>query len=825
MSVNHHAMRLAIHGHFYQPPRENPWTGRVEAQGSAAPHHDWNSRISAECYAPNGASRLLDGWGRIRALSNNYRYMSFNFGPTLLDWIVENDPETWNRILEADRQSREDQEGHGNAIAQCYNHAILPLGTKRDRRTQILWGLRDFKERFGRDAEGMWLAETAIDMETVVDLIECGVKFTVLAPTQAERIRPFQGEIWTDVSDGSIDPGRPYRIFPLDEIGEPLTKGHLDVFFYDGPVSAAVGFEHLLRDAHGYFERLRSAWDPARPEPRLVSVATDGESYGHHEAFGDMALAYLFQDLCPEKGVVPCNFGHFLKIRPPIHEVRLKNAHGEGTAWSCAHGTGRWQRDCGCRSGGQEGWNQAWRTPLRQAMALCRDHVEVAWDELAAKLFRDPWAARADWIATRSGGCTLADWQERHLLPGLGSRGAADAQRLMELVRMGQFCLTSCAWFFDDLGGLEPVQNMRYARRACELLEILGRPSPERGILAILDSAVSNVEARTGRWIWENWVRPLWPVEHMVAAHAAFEHLVETPEGEEPVPLFPHSVVQELSSPAEGVWVGRMKVREPGFEDVTVLRVLAWQKPKHPPEVRILEDGPKLPAVDWRLAGEALVKAVERAWICRPFRLSDLVLDWRRDLADRRLRRALDDLRPLHEALDLQSEDARVDLASLGVQSPTFLLFPRQVLLEHRLRDAVRLTLERPDRKLVGEICEALEESKRLGIVLSSVIAGDHLDKSLRNRMARVMADADTVEADALCILLDLADAAKIPVSKAPLENAGWNLREQRLRPLLRQKTLTPAEHAAALLWITVLERLNFDMTVEREAEHWRNRD
>jgi len=300
MSTNQHPMRLCIHGHFYQPPRENPWTGRIESQESAAPHHDWNARISRECYAPNGASRLLDGWGRIRAVANNYRWMSFNFGPTLLDWIARNDSETLDRILEADRDSRKDQGGHGNAIAQVYNHAILPLGTRRDRRTQIQWGLRDFERRFGRKAEGMWLAETAIHMETVVDLIEAGVKFTVLAPTQADRVRSLRGDEWTDVSDGSIDPGEAYRIFPLGEDGEPLCAGHLDVFFYDGPISSAVGFEHLLRDAGSYFGKLRGAWDPATEIPRLVSVATDGESYGHHEPFGDMALAYLYESLCPD---------------------------------------------------------------------------------------------------------------------------------------------------------------------------------------------------------------------------------------------------------------------------------------------------------------------------------------------------------------------------------------------------------------------------------------------------------------------------------------------------------------------------------------------
>ena len=820
MSSQQHPMRLCIHGHFYQPPRENPWTGRIEAQESAAPHHDWNARIASECYAPNGASRLLDGWGRIRAVSNNYRWMSFNFGPTLLDWIARNDPETLERIQEADRQSREDQDGHGNAIAQVYNHAILPLGTKRDRRTQIQWGLRDFEHRFGRKAEGIWLAETAINMDTVVDLIEAGVRFTILAPTQAEKVRALKGHEWTDVSDGSVDPGEAYRVFPLGEDGEPLCAGHLDVFFYDGPISSAVGFEHLLRDASAYHSKLRGAWNPEAERPRLVAVATDGESYGHHEPFGDMALAFLFETLCPQDGVVPCNFGHFLSIRPPEREVRLKNAHGEGTAWSCAHGTGRWKRDCGCSIGGHDGWNQAWRAPLREAMSLCRDEAEAVWDELSPSLFSDPWEARMDWISVRNGASTRERWLDRHLAASAGADDRSRALRLGELVLMGQFCLTSCGWFFDDLGGLEPVQNMRYARRACELAESLVGRSPEKRILSILEKAVSNVEARTGRWIWENWVRPTWPVVHLVAAHAAFELLVETPEDEVPVSLFEQTVELRVDSPVAGAWQGKAVVRDPGLLQETSVRILARADGRRRPEVRVLEDG-EIPAVDWTLPPAQLDAEVERAWAARPFRLSDLLLDRRQDLADRRVRRALDDLRPLHETLDVASGDAREDLHHLGIEPPSFLLHPRQVLLEHRLRDAVKKTLERPDRAVVDQVVEALEESRQAHMVLSTVLSVHVLDAALRDRMRVLSQKADPLEADALCILLDLADAARIHVSKAPLENAGLVLRERRLRPLLRKPRLDAQEKAAALLWIAVLERLNFDMTVEREAAKW----
>ena len=816
-----HPMRLCIHGHFYQPPRENPWIGEIEAQESAAPHHDWNERIARECYAPNGASRLLDHWGRIRGLVNNYRYLSFNFGPTLLDWLEKHDRDTVERILEADRLSRADQAGHGNAIAQVYNHAIQPLGTQRDRQTQIRGGLRDFKSRFGRDAEGIWLAETAINMDTVVDLIDAGVKFTVLAPTQAERVRLLQGDQWTDVSDQSIDPGRPYRIYPLDATGEPLCGGHLDVFFYDGPISSAVGFEHLLRDAGTFFEKLKGAWNPETETPRLVNIATDGESYGHHEPFGDMALAYLFETLCPRDGVVPTNYGHFLSLCPPVEEVRLKNAHGEGTAWSCAHGTGRWQRDCGCKTGGPGEWNQAWRAPLRKAMEMARDAAEAAWDLLSPDLLRDPWEARLEWVATRTGATTREAWLARHLRPELDETGTSRALALLELVRMGQFCLTSCGWFFDDLGGLEPVQNLRYARRVCELLESLGRPSPERRILSSLETALSNVEERTGKWIWENWVRPSWTASHLVAAHTLFERLVETPDDEDPAKFFPHHVALDLEQPAPRAWVGRATVTDPELATKTTLRVLAWQQEGDSPEVRILEDAPSLPTVDWNLCGEALRNAVTRAWACRPFHLPDLLLDKRRDLADRRIQQALDDLVGLHESLDEATLAPRADLQALGVPAPRFLLSSRQILLEHRLADAVRKTLTGPDAQAVRTAHQALAEAKELGLELDSRLPGRLLDRALRTQVKRIAEQADPDAAESFKILLDIAEAARIPVSKAPLENLGERLRQEQLDPVLRAPQSTEPDRRKAAVWIDLLERLNFNMDIEREALAW----
>jgi hypothetical protein len=806
-----HPMRLCIHGHFYQPPRENPWTGELEAQESALPHHDWNERISRECYAPNGASRLLDAKGRIRGLVNNYRWMSFNFGPTLLEWMDSHDPETLERIKEADRLSREDQDGHGNALAQVYNHIIMPLGTDRDRRTQVSWGAREFEDRFGRRPEGMWLAETAIDMATVVALIEGGIRFTVLAPTQADKFRPLGSDSWTDVSDNTIDPSRPYRIFPLDALGEPLCAGHLDVFFYDGPISSAVGFEHLLRDAGVYHERLKAAWNPDGGVPKLVSVGTDGESYGHHEPFGDMALAYLFDSLAPRDGIVPCNFGHFLSLRPPVEEVRLKNVHGDGTAWSCAHGTDRWKSDCGCSTGGGPGWNQAWRTPLRQAMDLARERAESAWDALAPFLFADPWKARVEWISTRTGAIRQSEWEHSHLRPEAAARGS-EAARLMELVRMGQFSLTSCAWFFDDLGGLEPVQNLRYALRVCELLVELGKPSPEAEIRKILAGARSNVEGRTGDWIWDHWVRPALAPSRRTVAQAAVRLLMGAATEE----LHGIRVLDSRACGPEAI-LARLEWMDPVTRRPSIFRSLAQARDGGSSRAWVLPGDGDFPSHldadgDLRESG-----ALEIDWGGEAIEASDFDLDTRRALSEARIRRAMEGVRSDLESLDQHTMLARADLHSLHTVVPQHLSFARRILLEEELASAVLGVLEDPTLPLVERIRAILREARTEGIELRLPLPDRHYDRKLQELMARIWSHPEPSGVATLILLLDLAEQAKFPVSKAPLENLASRLRTEDLHPLLRRSTIAPADTAHAALWVSILERLNFDMDLERE--------
>jgi alpha-amylase/alpha-mannosidase (GH57 family) len=527
---------LSIHGHFYQPPRENPWTGLIELQESAAPNHDWNERIAEQCYAPNGTSRILSANGRIERIVNNYSYMSFNIGPTLMNWIRVKRPDVYSTIQAGDMLSAERLDGHGNAIAQVYNHIIMPLADERDKLTQIRWGIRDFEFHFNRKPEGMWLAETAINMATVVALIKEGIKFTILSPQQAASFRALSsgktGAEWTDCSNGSIDTKRPYRIIPRDKNGKLICEGHLDVFFYDAELSTAVSFEHLLRDASNFGNRILKTIDKSKTGSQIISVGTDGESYGHHESFGDMCAAWFFDKFCPANNIVPVNYGWYLEKHAPEFEVQLKNASGEGSAWSCAHGVGRWSRDCGCSTGGGPDWNQKWREPLRKAF----DHVKETADEVFEREFSllsnmDCWKARDEYIEVMLESENHARKEEFASAVLNKKTCEDDKSRFFSLLEIQKFCLysyTSCGWFFNDIEGLEPVQNMRYCMRALELLKqfLPDSSNLESEILTILSTIKSNEHGKTGTEIWTEWVRPKIPIPYIqMATEAAKYHL------------------------------------------------------------------------------------------------------------------------------------------------------------------------------------------------------------------------------------------------------------------------------------------------------------
>lgn len=543
---------IAVHGHFYQPPRENPYLESIERQSGAAPFHDWDERIYWECYRPNSFARILTAQGEVMGIVNNFEYLSFNIGPTLMSWLESYDPEVYERILQGDRKSCERLNGHGNAIAQVYNHMILPLANYRDKRTQIRWGKADFKQRFGRDPEGMWLSETAVDYATLEVLIEEEIRFIILSPTQVQRFRPLPtvdqpNPVWTEVGGGQIDPTRPYRCFlkaahhlqPQDskslpdedrfsqletERHSPICQSlpYIDIFFYDGPISRDMGFEDLLSSSQKFVERLNLAVKGDRRPSQIIGVATDGETFGHHKPGTEKCLAYAFTHTLPEQEWTVTNFAHYLSLSPPTHEVELKPV----TAWSCSHGVDRWQDDCGC--GKTPHTHQAWRRPLRDALDWLQQQLVDIYETEGMRLLHDPWQARDDYtrVMRDRHPSTIEAFLAEHQHHPLKPEEQIDALRLLEMQRYALFMYTSCGWFFDEISRPEGVQVLCYAARALELAGEVTGLQLEPEFLQRLSLAPSNVPAlQTGAEVYRQLVKSTRITPEHIAAHFAISSL------------------------------------------------------------------------------------------------------------------------------------------------------------------------------------------------------------------------------------------------------------------------------------------------------------
>ena len=547
---------VCIHGHFYQPPRENPWLEEVETQDAASPYHDWNERITAESYRPNAWSRVLDPEGYIVGIVNNYSRISFNFGPTLLNWLERRAVDVYEAVLAADRDSRGRFSGHGSAIAQAFNHSILPLASRRDKELQVRWGIRDFTARFGREPEGLWLPETAVDMETLEVLADAGIRFTVLSPFQALRFRRRGSGDWTGAENGTIPATRAYEV--------PLPQGkRLAVFFYNGGLSSEVAFRGLLNDGRAFADRLTSAFDGRFPEEAQLShVATDGETYGHHHRHGDMALAMALREIERRSDVALTNYGEFLERSPPAFEAELVTP----SAWSCAHGVERWRSDCGCNSGLHPGWRQAWRAPLREALDRLRDGIRPVADQELQRIFPDGEKVRMEYVELLRARSPekSAELLNRHAGRTLTADELTRALRLLEIERHLQQMYTSCGWFFDDLSGIETVQVLQYASRAIQLAEETLGLSLEPQFLSDLERAPSNLpEFGNGRVVFERLVTPVRITLRNVCLHYALSSLVE--EYPEQARIYCYRVLdrerQRASAGAARLAVGHTEVR------------------------------------------------------------------------------------------------------------------------------------------------------------------------------------------------------------------------------------------------------------------------
>jgi alpha-amylase/alpha-mannosidase (GH57 family) len=784
---------ICIHGHFYQPPRENAWLEAVETQDSAHPYHDWNERITAECYAQNAASRILDELDRITKIVNNYASISFNFGPTLLSWLKDRARETYDAVIHADRMSRE-RSGHGNAIAQAYNHMIMPLATPRDRRTQVRWGVRDFEHRFGRKPEGMWLPETAVDIDSLEALAEEGIRFTILEPSQADR---------------AIDPTMPYRC--------DLPSGKsIVIFFYDGPISRAVAFENLLGRGENLAYRLLGAFSENAGHPQLVNIATDGETYGHHHRFGDMALAYAIDHITEQKLARVINYACFLDDNPPTAVVQIR----EQTSWSCIHGVGRWERDCGCNAGAPPGWNQQWRQPLREALDWLRDECAVIFETDGARLLRDPWGARDDYINVvldRSDD-NVGEFLAAHAL----GPDANAALELLEMQRNAMLMFTSCGWFFNDVSGIETVQVLQYAARVIQLAEKISGRSLEPGFLDRVAAARSNrPEQGDARQIYERQVKPTRIDLRRVAAHYAVASLFDSFAHEDRV--YCYSVRQEdfdtFRAGRAKMAVGSITVtsritREEAAFEFTVIHLGETELTggvRPATSVAHYEAMKRDLSEDLRVNGVSSVIRVLDEYFAEPLlSIRALFRDEQRRilnlLCNATLGEAESAFRQLHERYDPLMRFH----ATLGVPLPKVLRIAAEFDVNRQLR-----RLAEADEMAFGELEQILREARDEGVALdeTTLIAMTRAVERAAEEFCKESEDLERLERwEAVVSIVREAD---VPIDLRKPQNAYYHLTRS-VRPLIAASAGNGS--STANRWLQHFDALGEKLTISPGA-------
>ena len=796
---------VCIHGHFYQPPRENPSLEHVEFEDSAYPYHDWNERITAECYAPNAASRIMDAEGRIARIVNNYAKISFNFGPTLLSWLEEKSPEVSQAIVDADVESRKTFSGHGSALAQAYNHVIMPLANSRDKRTQVIWGVREFAHRFGHAPEGMWLPETAVDLETLDLLAEHGIKFTVLAPHQAAKVRKIGSRTWKDVSGDRIDPTRSYVL-------RLPSRRHIALFFYDGPISRAVAFEGLLSNGEHFANRLVGGFSDERDWPQLLHIATDGESYGHHHHFGEMALSYALEHIQSKELAQITNYGEFLAKHPPTHQVEIF----EDSSWSCVHGIERWRAHCGCNSGGHGDWNQQWRGPLRVALDWLRDNLALRFEQKAGEYLEDPWRARNEYIQVI---LDRAPENADRFLGQQASRELSRAERvavwkLLEMQRHAMLMYTSCGWFFDELSGIETVQVIQYAGRALQLATDLEPDTElEPAFLARLADAKSNIEEhRDGALIYDKFVRPALVDLPKLAAHYAIRSVFA--EYGQHANIYSYVVDRRDYAEAEAgkmkLVTGRARFTSRITEESGELAfgVLHFGDHNVNGGVRVFGDQSEYPSV-----ASALREAFSRADVPGMLRLLDqsfdkniyslksLFRDDQRKILQNILASTLADAeRSLRRQYEQQAPLMRF-LADLRVEQPKLFRTLAQFALNSEIRDALQLN-EVPRERLQSLLREAAD--------MQVAVEAQSLEFIVRRRAEQSAQEfwRDPTELVGLERLVEAVDLAK----SMPFQVNLWkvqNLCAQRLDGTLAgMKARVQQGDETASLWVSQLNSL-----------------
>ena len=768
---------LTIHGHFYQPPRENPWLEAIELQDSALPFHDWNERINKECYNPNSVSKIVDSRNRILDIVNNYEHISFNFGPTLLSWMEQFAPLTYERIIKADIESIAEHDGHGNAMAQVYNHIIMPLANENDKITQVKWGIKDFEYRFGRKPEGMWLAETAVDDDTLRVLEENGIKFTVLSPYQALKIRKEDDKDWTDVSWGNIDPARSYRYYIKSAPGK-----FIDLFFYDGAISRSVAFDELLKDGNKFAKRLRDGVSDCRDYPQLIHIATDGESYGHHTKFGDMALAYVLQIKAKEEGFTITNYGEYLENCRSDYEVDIKQA----SSWSCFHGVGRWKEDCGCSTGGHPGWNQKWRKPLRDALDYLRDELAKLFETEGPKYFsKNCWDVRNNYIDVILDRSSLSvnKFHKENFLPDLSDEDKVKAMELLEIQRQAQLMYTSCGWFFSEISGIETVQIMKYAARAMQLAAVFTKKDFETRFTEILSEAKSNItEYGTGRDIFNNFVKPSIVTTKQVASLWAISSLYQDFEDEEDV--YCYSVTrddyQKVQKGNSNFVVGNIEIRSRITLQKSNLMFALMQYSGGDFHCAIKEYSDDM---EYNKMKNDLIKtfmlnplteiirALDENFGKDYFTLKDIFIEERRKILQRLLKDKMEKFAQIYQDMYDEGKGSIYHMQTLGLAIPDEFKIAAEYALSRKFNELIADSNGFVEPAVLQQAMDINFEAKSMGIKLDKQPSNNIFSKKIRQNINRLAYSFEIQQADVVLELFEYIEKLELEVDISEAQN------------------------------------------------------
>ncbi len=768
---------LTIHGHFYQPPRENPWLEAIELQDSALPFHDWNERINKECYNPNSVSKIVDSRNRILDIVNNYEHISFNFGPTLLSWMEQFAPLTYERIIKADIESISEHDGHGNAMAQVYNHIIMPLANENDKITQVKWGVKDFEYRFGRKPEGMWLAETAVDDDTLRVLEENGIKFTVLSPYQALKIRKEGDKDWTDVSWGNIDPARSYRYYIKSAPGK-----FIDLFFYDGAISKSVAFDELLKDGNKFAKRLRDGVSDCRDYPQLINIATDGESYGHHTKFGDMALAYVLQIKAKEEGFTITNYGEYLDKCRSDYEVDIKQA----SSWSCFHGVGRWKEDCGCSTGGHPGWNQKWRKPLRDALDYLRDELAKLFEAEGPKYFnKNCWEVRNNYIDVILDRSSLSvnKFHKENFLPNLSDEDKVKAMELLEIQRQAQLMYTSCGWFFSEISGIETVQIMKYAARAMQLAAVFTKHDFETRFKEILADAKSNItEYGTGRDIFNNFVKPSIVTTKQVASLWAISSLYQDFEDEEDV--YCYSITrddyQKVQKGNSNFVVGHIELRSRITLQKSNLMFALMQYSGGDFHCAIKEYSDDF---EYNKMKNELIKtfmlnplteiirALDENFGKDYFTLKDIFIEERRKILQRLLKDKMEKFAQIYQDMYDEGKGSIYHMQTLGLAIPDEFKIAAEYALSRKFNELIQDSNGFVEPAVLQQAMDINYEAKSIGIKLDKQPSNNIFSKKIRQNINRLAYSFEIQQADVVLELFEYIEKLELEVDISEAQN------------------------------------------------------